>query len=56
MAHHWRVDWSFALTAKAECPARTASQPHARRNDTPDGIRHALTSSAGQPSLFVQYS
>jgi hypothetical protein len=42
MAHHWRVDRSFAVTAEAECTARAASQANSRGNNALDGNRYAF--------------
>ena len=44
MAHCWRVDRSFTVTAEAECTPWTASKAHARGNDTLDENRYASPS------------
>ena len=53
MAHRWRVDRSFTVTAKAECTPWTASQAHARGNNTLDGNRYASPPSLG-PFTAIQ--
>lgn len=48
MAHHWRVDRSFAITAEAEYTAWAAAQAHARGSNALDGNGYALALSPGQ--------
>lgn len=56
MAHCWRVDRSFALTAKAKCSARAAAQAHARGNNTLNGKGYAYkTTFSSSENISADY-